>query len=163
MNNYKVIDNFLNKNDFLKIKNALESYNFPYYLQKEINKNHDKNDLSCYFTHMLFSHESGYSNNFYIVAPLIQKLKVKALIRVKANIYLKTEKIEKHEPHVDYEYKHKGALFSINTNNGGTILSDNIKIDSIENRILFFDSSENHSSTTTSNSKFRINININYF
>jgi hypothetical protein len=163
MDNYKVIDNFLDKNDFIKIKNTLESCDFPYYLQKEVNKNHDKNDLSCYFTHLLFSQESGYSNNFHIVAPLIQKLEAKALIRVKANIYPKTEKVEKNEPHMDYEYKHKGALFSINTNNGGTILSDNTKIDSIENRILFFNPAENHSSTTTSNSKFRINININYF
>jgi hypothetical protein len=163
MNTYKVIDNFLDKNDFLIIKNTLESHDFPYYLQKEINEQHDKNDLSCYFTHLLFSQDKGYSNYFNIVEPLIQKLKVKALIRVKVNLYPKTEKIENHKTHKDYPYKHKGVLFSINTNNGGTILGDNTKIDSIENRILFFDPSENHNSTTTSNSKFRVNININYF
>lgn len=163
MNNYKVINNFLDKEDFLNIKNTLESYNFPFYLQKEINRHHDKNDLTCYFTHILFSQKGGYSNHFNIFSPLIEKLEPKALIRVKCNIYLKTNKIIQHKPHVDYDFKHKGAIFSINTNDGGTILDNNIKIDSIENRILFFDPSKTHSSTTTTNSKFRMNININYF
>jgi|TARA_R100001086_G_scaffold88717_1_gene43479 hypothetical protein len=162
MNNYKIIDNFLDKKDFINIKNNMESYDFPYYLQKEINSNHDKNDLTCYFTHALFGQNSGFSNYFHIVQPLITKLKAKALIRVKANIYLKTEKVQKNEAHIDYDFEHKGAIFSINTNNGGTILDDNTKIDSIENRILFFDPSKKHSSTTTSNAKFRMNININY-
>lgn len=163
MNNYKIIDNFLDKEDFINIKNKIESYDFPYYLQKQININHNKNDLSCYFTHMLFDQNSGFSSYFHIVQPLITKLKAKALIRVKANIYLKTEKVEKNEPHIDYEYEHKGAIFSINTNDGGTILNGNEKVDSIENRILFFNPAKKHSSTTTTNSKYRMNININYF
>jgi hypothetical protein len=67
------------------------------------------------------------------------------------------------EMHIDYKYKHNGAIFSINTNNGGTILKDGTKIDSVENRILFFNPSEEHDSENCTDEKTRINININYF
>lgn len=162
MKDYEVIDNFLNKENFNNIKNVLESHDFPWYLQKQINPNHDKDDLNCYFTHMLFDQTTGHSSYFKFIIPLLNKLKFKALMRVKANIYLKTNEVKINKAHIDYDYNHKGAIFSINTNNGGTILDNNNKIDSIENRILFFNPGKYHSSTTTSNSKFRMNININY-
>ena len=41
-------------------------------------------------------------------------------------------------------------------------LEDGTKIDSIANRILLFDSSKKHCSTTTTNTFARINININF-
>ena len=53
-------------------------------------------------------------------------------------------------------------MFSINTNDGGTILSGN-KIDSIENRVVLFDGNKPHSSSTCTNQKARFNINFNYF
>jgi len=164
MNKYKVIDNFLNKQDFLKIKEIVESDDFPYFLQKDIvHINENNNELNCYFTHNIFNQVNGFSSYYKLFLPLFEKINYKALIRVKGNLYPRTEKLEQHEPHVDYDYEHKGAIFSINTNDGGTILNGNEKVDSIENRILFFDPSKEHSSTTTTNAKYRMNININYF
>ena len=162
MANYEVVDNFLNKKDFLKIKNQMEAFNFPYYLNKKINVYHDENDLSCYFTHVVYSPATGENEFFNVFKPLIKKLNGKELIRVKCNLYLRTPKIEFNQPHADFDFEHKGALFSLNTNDGGTILNENEKIDSVENRILFFDPSKKHNSTTTTNAKFRMNININY-
>ena len=63
---------------------------------------------------------------------------------------------------MDYNYPHKGAIYYINTNDGMTLLQNNIEINSIENRLLLFDSSIEHASTSTTNEKARINININY-
>jgi len=159
----KVIDNFLPKEDFLKIQNLLLSWDFPWYYQHLINGYHEANDLDCYFTHVVFDTEKGYSNFYNSILPLLSKIDFKALIRVKCNIYPRTDKVEIHKSHLDYDFKHKGAIFYINTNDGGTILEDGKKIDSVENRILFFDSYKKHSSTSTSNAKSRINININYF
>jgi hypothetical protein len=42
-------------------------------------------------------------------------------------------------------------------------LKDGTKIDSVENRILFFNPSEEHDSENCTDEKTRINININYF
>ena len=159
---YQVIDNFLDKEDFLKIKNLLESSNFPWYYQPIINNNHSEKDLNCYFTHLFYRLETGFSNFFDITKPVIDKLKIKSLIRVKANLYPRTLKIEKHKKHIDYDFKHKGAIYYVNTNDGKTILN-NIEIDSIENRLLIFKAHLPHSSTSTTNFKKRININFNYF
>tara|TARA_R100000353_G_scaffold22319_1_gene19774 strand:- start:642 stop:1124 length:483 start_codon:yes stop_codon:yes gene_type:complete len=159
----KVIDNFLPKEDFLKLQNALMSQEMPWYFQPSINKNHRKSDLDCYFTHGLYYQNFGYSNYFDYVRPIVKSINPKALIRIKANLYIKTEKMEIHKPHVDYEFKHKGAIFYVNTNNGKTILHDGTKIDSIGNRLLLFDSNKEHSSSSTTDSKCRVNINFNYF
>ena len=51
-------------------------------------------------------------------------MKCKSIIRIKANFYPNQNKYIEHEKHVDYPYKHKGAIFFINTNNGFTILED---------------------------------------
>ena len=65
--------------------------------------------------------------------------------------------------HIDYPFPHKGAILSLNTCNGYTKLEDGTKVDSVANRILLFDASTPHCSTTTSDTTARFNININYF
>ena len=91
------------------------------------------------------------------------KLKPRALVRIKANLYQCTPKIIKHGEHADFDWEHKGALYSLNTCNGGTILEDGTKIESKENRMLLFDPSKPHASTTCTDQPARFNININYF
>jgi hypothetical protein len=88
---------------------------------------------------------------------------MKALIRVKGNLYPSTSKLVEHDFHIDFPFKHKGALFSVNTCDGYTKLDDGTKIESIENRLLLFDASKNHASTTCTNTHVRVNINFNYF
>jgi hypothetical protein len=90
-------------------------------------------------------------------------LDIKALIRVKGNLYTRSEKLFVHNKHVDYEYKHEGALYYVNDNDGYTILDGGAKIESKKNRLLLFDPSLPHSSTTCTDSPSRINININFF
>ena len=51
----------------------------------------------------------------------------------------------------------------MNTCDGYTKLKDGTKIDSVANRVLLFDPSKEHCSTTTTNVPARFNININYF
>ena len=59
--------------------------------------------------------------------------------------------------------KHNGAVFSLNTCDGFTSLDDGTKIESIENRLLLFDSNKPHASSTCTNAKARFNMNFNYF
>ena len=84
------------------------------------------------------------------------------LLRAKANLYPSSPKLHEHGKHVDFTFKHKGFLFYINTNNGFTRLSDGTRIESIENRALFFNSSLKHNSTNCTDQQVRINMNINY-
>ena len=70
--------------------------------------------------------------------------------------------MKEHSEHSDYPFSHKGALFSLNTCDGYTKFNDGTKVESVANRIIFFDASKNHQSTTTSNAKLRYNINFNF-
>jgi len=162
--NYKIIDNFLQKKDFLKIKDTVLNVDFPWYYEPIINDLHEENkkDLTCYFTHLVFDNKINSSFFELINEILLTKLNYSSLIRVKCNLHPHTSILEKHEFHVDYNYPHKGAIYYINTNDGMTLLQNNIEINSIENRLLLFDSSVEHASTSTTNEKARINININY-
>jgi len=50
----------------------------------------------------------------------------------------------------------------LNTNDGYTIIGDE-KVESIENRLLRFDATKMHHSTTCTDQQYRANINFNYF
>ena len=103
------------------------------------------------------------SPHFEMILPILEKLNIKSLIRVKANLYLYSgETFHEHEMHIDYEFPHHAALLSLNTCDGYTKLEDGTKIESIANRMVIFDASQKHCSTTTTSDFARINININY-
>ena len=160
---YEVIDNFLPQEDFNKLSDLLHQQ-MPFYFQKEINAGH-VDDKQFYMTHMLFNieQEPMYSTFFCDFKTILNKLNVKALMRMKINLYPKTDKIEKHKSHYDYAYEHKGCIFSLNTCDGATILEDGTEIKSVANRALLFNPEKLHSSTSTTNVKARLNVNINYF
>ena len=163
-NKYEIIDNFLNKEDFKKIQDFMFSRNLPWFYTNNLNTNQKENNLHSYFEHHFFNPGQGGNSNFFnLLLPLVKKIKHKVFIRIKGNLYTRTNKIEVHSKHCDYSWEHKACLFSINTCDGGTILENGEKIDSVENRMLFFKAYKPHSSTSTTNQKSRININFNYF
>lgn len=161
---HKIIDNFLLQEKFEEIKNFILNPHFPWNLTTVVTN--DKENLpipaSYYFTHEFWS---GFhiEPEAQIFAPILNEIECKALLRIKANLYPSTETIVHHDNHNDFDFSHKGAIFYINTNNGLTILENKIKVESIENRLLLFDSSKPHRSTTCSDEKCRVNVNFNYF
>jgi hypothetical protein len=165
----KIIDNFLPEEDFKRLQN-LVMYDVPWFFQNKINDGHSIEDNTSYFTHILYNYEHWphiYSEHFHNFKVLSDKLEIVSLMRMKLNLYTRTEKTEMHVPHTDYKIPHKGCILSFNTCNGGTILFDDnekeIKVDSVENRALLFDPSEVHSSLSCTDAKARWNVNINYF
>ena len=113
--------------------------------------------------HIFYDNNLPCSKHFEKLLELLDALEVNALIRAKANLYPNTQKLIEHEVHNDYEFSHRGAILYLNTCDGYTKLEDGTKVDSIANRVLIFDASTKHCSTTTTNAKARFNINLNYF
>ena len=108
------------------------------------------------------------SSQFEKIGPIFYKKfntldPVKALIRIKVNFYPWTDKIYEHAQHTDSEFSHKAAVYSLNTCDGFTRMSNGDKVESIANRLVLFDGSQPHNSSTTSNKKGRFNINFNWF
>ena len=159
----RIKNNFLPSKSFNRIKEVVINKHFPWFFKHELNENQKKEDLNSYFTHTFYLDNNINSREFEILDSFLKAIEAKALIRVVANFYFKTDKIVQHAKHVDYEFPHKGALLSLNTCDGGTILEDGTKVNSVENTVLFFDPSKPHASTSTTNAKGRINIQVNYF
>jgi hypothetical protein len=153
---HKIYDNFLSEDEFLKIKNSILNNEFSWNLTPNVSNLQEnlKITSSYYFTHLFETYE--------IFESLLGKLNPEKVIRIKANLYPSTEEIEKHSNHIDYEFENIGAIYYLNTNNGLTILEDTVKVESVKNRLLLFDGSKLHCSTTCSDDKCRVNINMNF-
>jgi hypothetical protein len=173
---YKVVDNFLEENQFKYLQNIIVSNDnnpdFPWKIITEVaSKNYkesynpeiEKQLWNWYGIHPIYDTlpESPYFDD--VLNIFKDKWPLKSLIRIKVNFYPYTFEVKEHAKHQDYEFSHHAAVFSLNTCDGFTRMGNGDKIDSVANRIVFFDGSEYHNSSTTSNQKGRYNINFNYF
>lgn len=165
---HEVIDNFLDEEYFDSLaslftdKEKRGNVVMPWYFASNVSSLDvvEKNIFFMY--HNLYNNNQPMSEFFEYLFPVLEKLEVKCLMRIKANLYPHTAILHEHPAHMDYEYSHSAAILSLNTCDGYTMLEDGTKIESVANRILLFDASKKHCSTTTTNESARINININY-
>lgn len=175
-NDYEVIDNFLDPDEFDDLQNLVLGVDFPWYIATNVassktnpytirNYNSFIEDQlwNWYGVHLVYTTVPRSSHFDYIMSLFAQKLEMKTPIRIKVNFHPYTNEVKEHAQHQDYPYSHKGAVFSLNTCDGFTRMTNGDKVDSVANRIVLFDPSEFHNSTTTSNQKGRYNINFNYF
>jgi hypothetical protein len=156
------IKNFLKKEDFNTLKNNLMSFTFPWYMNKVVDLKSNQYQL----TH-LFYRDSTINSEFYnLVRPIINIIKPISIIRIKANLLFKTEKIVEHGFHTDVEDSKnfiKTGILYINKNNGYTkFKKDNSKILSEENKFVYFDSSYLHTGSSCTDEELRIVINFNF-
>lgn len=170
--NYKIIDNFLNKEDFYTIKKIFFPENqhqikLPWHYSYGIVRNpelrptgYEEHDWM--YSHSFLSHnpkkESEYIN---LIQPIFKKLNTSSIIDARANLLVPTKNHIHHEDHVDRNTFHKVALFYITKNNGFTVLKNIANINCVENRMVIFDGSIYHHSVTSTDD-VRCVININY-
>ena len=182
----EVVDNVLKEDDLERLQNLIMfNANFPWYLTNEIvqvgkTSPHD----GWYGYHMFYEtfdpervNQGTYnpvnklSLNYVNISSFTPSLRAivdvvnpKAIVRIKANFYSKTSEIIEAESHHDYDSDppHQGAIFYLNTCNGFTRVKGE-KVMSVANRLLYFDASKEHNSSTCSDEKGRFNINFNYY
>ena len=159
----KIIDNFLEQSYFDKINQVITTAEIPWYVTTDISIKGETFDNLFYQTHSFFDNHTICSPYFEVMREMLEKLEVKALIRMRANMYPGREKLSSHGWHIDCPFDNKTALFYINSNDGYTEFKDGTKISSVKNRLVIFNSKEEHRSTDCTNDYARFNININYF
>ena len=162
-----IVDDFLDTESFEAIKAALTGHSEIGWFHQGVVTGHEKDLLDTYFIHTFFANSYGQSRGvnstlYDLFLPLIDKLGVEALIRLRANNYPHTTKKIQHGFHVDHNYPHKTAILYVNTNNGFTIMKNGKKIKSVENRAVMFDGEIEHCSTTCTDKISRIVVNVNY-
>ena len=158
--NIKIIDNFLDKEYFDKLKNTFTDNTFPWYLQKGKVFNYDG---YFQYTHIFFDKNKINSNYFGLLEPFILKLNTKSLVRIKLNTTFKENVIKKFDFHTDVNFNCNTAIFYLNTNNGKTIFKNKKEVESVENRIVIFASNLKHTATTHTDTHYRMVLNLNYF
>ena len=170
----KIIDNFLPENEFeLLVNNTInrnDGHQIPFRVVSNV-ENYQKKETEDYWSwylinmvYLMDTPQNEICGKIYeMFVPKFKKLaNFKTMIRIKMNAFPHTNVVKEHKKHIDYNYENIGAVFSLNTCDGYTKFSDGTKVESVANRIVFFDASKYHQSTTTSNAKLRYNINFNF-
>tara|TARA_R100000544_G_C2194757_1_gene43574 strand:- start:199 stop:687 length:489 start_codon:yes stop_codon:yes gene_type:complete len=159
---FKVINNFLSNKNYKVINNAMNEEYFPWYYNDY--KIDGDNQLFHYqMTHVFYRDGQINSNYFSILEPLFKKIKLKTLIKVKANLNPISQTLVEFHEHKDTpkNTENKSMIYYINSNNGYTKIK-NKKIKSTANKALFFPSDTIHNGTNSTNCNNRMVINIIY-
>mgnify|MGYP003138462448 CR=1 FL=1 len=166
---YQIIDNFLDTHEFEFLQTKVMEQEHSWYYGESV-ADELKYENEAYFMHLYYmdmpekikDRLPTKSESFDLVKPIIRKIDHNFLLRVKANLYGRTETLKHHPDHQDYHFEHMGAVFYVNTNDGFTVLDDGTEIGSIENRLLLFNGATMHHSTTCTDKKRRVTINFNF-
>jgi hypothetical protein len=164
----KVIDNFLDKKDFEKVKLIFLSPSFPWYKSQVLKKEDGlkvKQKYNFQFTHYFYGNYKPLSTFFENLNNVLIKINPSSIIQIRSNLLSRTDKKIEHGFHCDLiDVKCTTGILYINSNNGGTKFKDGTFIESKENRFVSFSSDLPHTGTTnTCKQQYRIVLNLNYY
>ena len=159
----KIEDNYLDNDDLLVILDTMTKEGFPWFYQAFPERSDNKDVLLVhdFYTHKMVPYCEG--QGLMLLEPILKKIDPKALIRIKANSYPNTSQVKEHKMHTDLTYPCTTSIFYLNTNNGVTKFEDGTIVESVANRLLTFDTTMPHCSTSCTDERVRYNINFNYF
>ena len=170
----KVINNFLPDEIHQQFVDLLMSNDFPYYYIDGNNflltNTDNKAEDDFLFFHNLygnphnFNHTGGEIISKYfnmLVMPLLGKLNFNNLLRARINLYTRKHEAVMSNMHRDIEEEHTVALYYLNSNNGVTVFREGKRIPSVANQMLIFDGKLYHAVIPQTDTKLRVNINLN--
>ena len=158
----KVIKDVLPKKEYTFINNMMHSEYFPwYYNNYKIDE--DKKLYHYQLIHLFYGNKKINSAWFKFLQPLFKKLKIKNLLKVKANLNPISQELVEFNNHEDKPSgkNHYSIIYYINTNNGYTQIG-NKKIKSKANQAVCFLSDTFHYGTNSTNCNNRMVLNIIY-
>lgn len=167
---YEIVDNFLPaeiSNDIMDVMsnrpNSITKESFYWHYNGDVTGGNEGNPYDFQFTHMFFYRHKILSDFTFLVDPILDLLEARAIVRIKANLLTRTPQHYETGYHVDYKFPCKTAVYYVNDNNGYTQFETGERVEAKQNRILLFDSLQPHTSVTSTDSKARMVINLNYF
>ena len=154
----QVIDNFLSEGEFKNLRDYISSTSFPWYFGLVTT-----DSKAAQFVHTFYMNDTP-TSTWPHVQFLRDRLNMAALVRIKVNLNPRTETLQVHKDafHIDYP-DITTAVFYLNTCDGYTLFEDGPKVNSVENRIVIFDSNMRHTGTSCTDESGRLVMNINYF
>ena len=168
--NIKLHDNFLPKEEFETLQNFLLGEDCPWYFNRfttwRPENGIDAAEASfkegCKFTHTFWRDMEGPTSPYYEkLLPLLKRCGAKHVVKIKANLLLKTPQVIPHVFHTDTAVNCTTIVYYLNSCDGFTHFENGNKIETIENRAVIFNSQIPHGGSTTSNADNRVVLNIN--
>ena len=160
----KVIDNFLPETEFKLAQSLMMDYGFPWMWNDCVTKLDDDSEFQ--FIHMFHHPLAGIVTEYPrwkdILKPYADRMVPTSIMRIKANLNVATKKHIVRDFHTDFKVNCTTAIAYINTNNGYTIFGDGTKVESVENRVVIFDSQTPHAGIPCTDEKRRVVINFNF-
>lgn len=171
----EIIDNALSNETANNIKQEVFSQHFPwFYINTTLHEGPQFDHKKEFkFHHYVCGYDITSSPVIKYVQPIFNKLNVAAVVLCRIFLTTYTGENVNQGFHVDkcvefdnnpiFKYM-KTAIYYVNTNDGGTLFeSDKQFVQSVENRLLVFNSQERHAAVTATDVAARIVVNINYF
>ena len=161
-----VIDNFLDEQSFQNLQNTMMGEDLSWSYNDAIDYANDVDKFQ--FIHIFYKHNSGpISTHYKLLSPILNKMRLKELYRIKANLLTRTPEIEVNIFHKDIPSNwgvipYTTSIFYMNTNNGYTEFEDGTKVESVANRCVTFPEETKHRGTSCTDKKTRVVINFNY-
>ncbi len=166
MNDIQIHDNFLTQTEYEALYNVFGTQDVNWYYNDFINSPmDDDSDYNFQFVHPIYHYDESKTKSPYkkLIDPILSKLNVEVLLRMKFNMNIRTNEIIESNFHVDLDLNtYKIAIFYLNSNDGYTLFECGRKIESVANRVVIFDGKVKHCGTSCTNQKNRIVLNINY-
>jgi|TARA_B100001996_G_C18397878_1_gene491729 hypothetical protein len=165
---HQVIDNFLSYPQYKQLKEVMTSSDFPWYFTPYVaSTTPEQNNEDAYqFVHPFWMNKMGFYNpNTDKISDILMKINPQVLLKCKANLQPKSHNVRPHEWHTDFTpplADWTTAIYYMNDNNGYTEFKDGDIINSVANRIVFFNGLNEHRGTTCTDTKARIVINFNF-
>jgi len=167
-NNKITIKNVLSDEHFKQLTDIIMSDKFPWFYQNHVVHSHQSNTEEKY--QIQFVHKFHEGSNIVtgpelwnMLFPIFAVLQPHTFLRVKANNIPGQNKIVTHGMHCDVSVPLSyTAIFYCNTNNGYTEFKDGDKVFSEANSMVIFPSYMEHTGSTCTDTRCRVNININF-
>ena len=159
-------ENFLSEVDFKVLEDTITAPNFPWFWREGANDANDGSGLIC-FSNKLFGEYGPTCREFDACRPIFNRLDSDFLLRIKANLDLKTDKVL--DPtgfHTDIDTSANNfytMLLYINDCNGATLFEeDKAPVMSKRNRAIIFPTSHSHAGCFQTDTPTRFVLNINF-
>ena len=159
-NPLRIVDDFLDSDSHLKIKESLEYKDFWTYDPCIAGSMSDqiKDGQLCH----LFFFEMYRSPHIELLFPIIGRIKPMAIWRIKANLQLHGGDLP-YKSNWHYDFTGDGypvsdmmtAIYYVNSNNGYTEFENDTIVPSVSNRMVFFPSTLKHRGVNATNVKCR--------
>jgi len=162
---YKVVDNFLSKENFDNLCSIVSRTDFPFFPVGQAVHGHEHTQKSnFFFYHNLFAH-SNPSSFFEPFRVILKRLKVISLVNMRINLTIYREGTPTFPVHNDLDFYGNTGILYLNSTDGPTVLlleNEKKVIESRANRFLTFKSNIKHYSINHSDPVFRYLVNMNY-